>query len=251
MFGGAAETEFDLRFPCFGVPVRVHPVFWLSSVFICWNAAVDAGGAMRPDWLVLCVFVVFVSVLVHELGHALVLRFFGFPSQIVLYFFGGYATATRKSTWKDIASLIAGPAAGFVLFGLTVLFQVYVIDAGRINNWDPVWQDRVGRMVSFSLFANLAWNVLNLIPVIPLDGGQICRELCLWFSPRKGMKWAVMIGLVVSGLIVLYGLACIQRGTGMFGMVEPRLPSFFFGYMAFQNFQAYKHLQSGSRSNWK
>ena len=250
MFGGAAQTDFDLRFPCFGVPVRVHPVFWLSAVFLCWQGAVR-GGQTRPDLLILGVLVVFISVLVHEMGHAVVLRLFGFPSEIVLYFFGGYATATRKSTWKDIASLIAGPAAGFVLYGLTVVFDHFVLSAGKLNGLEFIWRERIAHVVEFSLFANLAWNVLNLIPVIPLDGGQICRELCLWFSPRKGMKWAVMVGLAVSGLITLYGISCIQSGRPMFGRVEPRLPSFFFGYTCFQNYQIFKHLQSGARSNWR
>src|SRR5690554_5208641 len=119
MFGQTRPTEFDLRFWLFGIPVRVHPIFWLTAAFIGWR------GEMWDLTLVnmLCVFA---SILVHELGHALMTRYFGWQPEIVLEMFGGYATTTRHSTARDIAVLIAGPAAGFLLYGLIWVGNLYL-----------------------------------------------------------------------------------------------------------------------------
>ena len=94
--------------------------------------------------------------------------------------------------------------------------------------------------MAFLLFANLIWSLLNLIPVLPLDGGQICREICLWLSPRQGLSWALKISIGVAGLLALYGMYCIQSGSAMFGVAGPRMPTVFFGIMCFQNLQAYQ-----------
>lgn len=244
MIGAAPETEFDLRFPFFGIPIRVHPVFWLTSAFISWNTSVR-GGSVRMDLLVLSVLVVFVSILVHELGHAIVMRMFGYPSQIVLYFFGGYATAMRKSTWKDIAGLAAGPAAGFGLFGLTLVTVVVVGSMGWLETMPPIWAERVKHILEFSLWANFVWNAFNLVPVMPLDGGQICRELCLWISPRKGMQWAFLVAIFVSGALTLYGIGAVQGKWTMVGRIAPGMPTIFFGIMCFQNWQAYQATRRG------
>ena len=64
MIGQAGETEFDLRFQILGIPVRVHPLFWLMAAFIVWESAED------PKLKVLGIMCVFISILVHELGHA-------------------------------------------------------------------------------------------------------------------------------------------------------------------------------------
>lgn len=236
MFGGAGQTEFDLRFSIGRIPIRVHPIFWLCAAIISWQGP-------RMDLTAIGVIVVFVSVLVHELGHAVTSRMFGYPSEIVLYFFGGYATTQRQSTWKDITTLFAGPGAGFVLFAITLFLAMMGQNGGWISGLPIIWQERIIHAVRFLLFANLVWSLLNLIPVLPLDGGQICREICLWISPRDGMRWALIIAIGTSGLLAIYGAICIRNGVGMFGVAEPRLPTLFFGLMCFQNIQLYQSQQ--------
>jgi len=80
-------TQWDLRFRLLGFDVQVHPLFWLMALLfgISWQA---------PLLILLWVVVVFVSILLHELGHALALRAFGHDAAIALYLGGGLAMPT-------------------------------------------------------------------------------------------------------------------------------------------------------------
>ena len=118
MLGNVAPTEFDLRFSMFGIPVRVHPLFWAVSAFMGWN---PNDIKMTLIWIA-CVFV---SILVHELGHALTARYFGWPPEIVLYHFGGLAMFQPYSgmtTKRSIIVSAAGPFAGFAFLGAVMFF---------------------------------------------------------------------------------------------------------------------------------
>ena len=79
-----APTQFDLHFRIAGFPVRVHPLFWLMTLMM---------GARDDDPMTLLIWigVVFLSILVHELGHALTMRYYGQDARIVLYMMGGLA----------------------------------------------------------------------------------------------------------------------------------------------------------------
>src|SRR4051794_49713 len=112
MLGNAAPTPFDLRFVMFGIPVRVHPLFWLLATFLGWNPD-------SPESMVIWVACVFVSILVHEFGHALTAQYFGWPPEVVLYSFGGYASfqpGWGYTTRRAVLTLLAGPSAGFLLY---------------------------------------------------------------------------------------------------------------------------------------
>src|SRR3954464_14267452 len=84
------ETPYDLRFRLFGIPVRVHPLFWLFSAILGWNW-IEEGVAYVLLW-VACVFI---SVMIHELGHIFMGLVFGSPGYIVLYSFGGLAVGSN------------------------------------------------------------------------------------------------------------------------------------------------------------
>jgi stage IV sporulation protein FB len=77
-----SPSRYDLCLTLVGVPIRVHPLFWILAVFV---------GGFTPDPVRLLIWVaaVFVSILIHELGHALAMRRFGQPSRIVLHLMGG------------------------------------------------------------------------------------------------------------------------------------------------------------------
>src|SRR5690349_4781192 len=112
-FQEPGHTRFDLRFSIFGIPVRVHPLFWLMTLLF--------GGAVgNPITLLIWVAVVFISILTHELGHALTMRFFGQPARIILHLSGGLAIpdswghGSALTTNEQILMLLAGPGAGFL-----------------------------------------------------------------------------------------------------------------------------------------
>ncbi len=196
MFGNVAPTPFDLNFSVFGIPVRVHPLFWLVAALLGWSAC---GGDMKL--LTLWMACVFVSILVHELGHALTAQSFGWPPHIVLYSFGGYASFQPSwgyTTARAILVLAAGPGAGFALFGLVLAGQLLMIHKGVEI---PYYARQT---IGFMEFINLWWGLVNLLPVYPLDGGQISREALTWWRPRGGFDISLKISLVVAGAAAVW-----------------------------------------------
>src|SRR5438552_2684847 len=107
------RTPYDLHFPLFGFRVRIHPFFWLGTVLLGSNVLrEDNGLALLGIWIV----VVFVSILVHELGHAVAYRLYGSHAHIILWGFGGLAIGSPRvgGRARRIFVSFAGPLAGFV-----------------------------------------------------------------------------------------------------------------------------------------
>lgn len=225
MFGMAGETEFDVRFHVFGVPVRIHPMFWLTSAFLVRDGR-------SPQFMFLGIICVLLSVLVHELGHALLSRRFGFPSEIVLYAFGGYATGWRFSTWRNVAVSAAGPGAGFLLYAVTrVIILLLPRQVDGLLSIGPGVQYCLGIL----LFVNFFWSVLNLMPCLPLDGGQIMQALVYRYLPRRAPERVLQISIVVSGGIVLLAMQ-YAPGQSMLMIM--------FGLLCAQSVIAYNNLRT-------
>ncbi|HND50108.1 MAG TPA: hypothetical protein PLL95_16195, partial [Anaerolineales bacterium] len=91
MFQAAPPTRFDLQFSIAGIPVRVHPLFWVIAILL---GSGSSNLLMIPVWIA----IVFISILVHELGHAFAFRRFGQPSRILLHFSGGL-TIPESMPW--------------------------------------------------------------------------------------------------------------------------------------------------------
>ncbi|MFP6768631.1 MAG: site-2 protease family protein [Planctomycetaceae bacterium] len=225
MLGQIPPTSFDLRFSVAGIPVRVHPVFWATAAFLAWDGS-------DPPATFLGVLCVFLSILVHELGHAGMTRCFGWDSEIVLGFFGGYATTVRESTARNIAVLIAGPGAGLLLAATTfvVLLQVEGLSPRTVD------------ALRFLLFINLIWSLVNLLPVLPLDGGQLLREILVWANRQRGQQRAVVLSTVVAGVIAISGYLFGPR-VGLDGTFLAIL----FGLLAYQNYATWQALRGGGR----
>ena len=226
MLGRIPETPFDLRFRIGPIPVRVHPIFWLTGAIICW-----ARYQADPPLLMMAVAAVFLSVLVHELGHATMTRLFGWPSEIVLGFFGGYATTARTSTGRNLAVLIAGPGAGFALAAVAFVAWRAVVGVENVSV-------RIIETLWFLWVINIAWSLLNLIPVLPLDGGQIAREIMVWFKPRRGEQWAMLLSAVIGA---------VTAAAGYF-LLDQMFLAIFFGLFAYQNFAGWQMQRRGGWS---
>lgn len=209
MFAEPPTTDYDLRFRLLGIPVRVHPLFWLVSLMLGWNHN-------NLQALMLWVVAVFVSILVHEMGHALCARALGSAPHVVLYSFGGlaiYHPGVNTSARHRIAVSFCGPLAGFVLAGLVLGFVVYVAGPQTELQKTLVW---------YLLFINIGWGIVNLLPVWPLDGGQIAFYFLDRVSPAQGAQIARGLSVLSAVLVAVYAF---QAGQLYIALL--------FGYLAF------------------
>lgn len=245
MFAEPARTPYDLNFRFLGFPIRVHPFFWLGAALL-GASNLDAGIQFLLIWIV----VVFVSILVHELGHAVMFRRFGSDSHIVLWMFGGLAVpySTIPGRWRRIVVSLAGPVAGFIFCG--IVYGTHKLTGWGIGNGLPV-----AYLYMSLVFVNLVWGIFNLLPVFPLDGGQVTKELCeaKWRGP--GLLIALKISVGVAGAIAIYGvLSWFERERGG-GPITDHLPwwvprgsiflAILFVMLAVQNYQLLQQLSRG------
>ncbi len=229
MFGPVGRTPYDLRFRLFGIPVTVIPWFWLAAVITGWTNET----AQHPEMLLVWVGCFFVSILVHEMGHALTALFFGWPPAIYLYGFGGlavYRPTYGHSTWRSVLISFAGPGAGFLLLGLVAAAQIAILTTGWFENLTPAAERRLADFLFDMIWINLIWGVVNLFPVLPLDGGRIAEALLIRFRPWDGQRLAATLSVVVGGVAgVFFFLHRDRFGT---------YPAIFFGLLAFTNLQS-------------
>jgi stage IV sporulation protein FB len=205
-------TPYDLRWRMFGINVRVHPLFWLVTVLFGGSRL---QGPNPIQGILIWVACVFVSILVHEMGHVLMGLIFGARGDIVLYGFGGLAVGSSalSNRWKRIAVYFAGPFAGFLLLALCLPPALIGVFSGF-----PSWAAQaLGDLVGINLF----WNVLNLLPVWPLDGGKISRDFLDWLMPARGVRASLGISFTLAGLIAINSLASTYG--------HPLIPFFPFG----------------------
>ena len=178
-----------------GAPVSVGFAFPVVMIGLGWLGTHDL--ARLVAWIVL----VTASVLIHEAGHAVALHRFGFAPEIELTAMGGLTSTTERrriSTWNSIAVSLAGPAAG-VAFGLTM--EVMLLGApGGIWLWV--------RHVSW--FVNIWWSAFNLLPIMPLDGGHVTRELIQRAARERGRAIG-QAALVIGGVTALLCWALWDR----------------------------------------
>lgn len=199
MFFEPNETAYDLRWRMFGTPVRVHPMFWLVALVLGYNGTIRAGVGFVLAW-VACVFV---SVLLHEFGHVWMGRLFGSHGHIVLYSFGGLAIGSNQLArrWQRILVLSAGPGIQFAFLGLIWLSK------DRMASFIPEGSWKSAARIWLMLFEiNLLWPLLNLLPIWPLDGGQIVRESCQGLLRERGTAVSLGISMVVSGFLAVHEL---------------------------------------------
>lgn len=208
MFDFTQPTPFDLRWQMFGIPVRVHPFFWIMAILL---------GPKEPTEGIWWVLAVFVSVLWHELGHALSAKAFGWWPSILLYSFGGlcYFQPSAAAVGRRIIVSVCGPLAGFIVAALIwgALLSTHgsetftwrdLFDGPRRLTWPASWYLKL--LVRFLLEINIWWGILNLLPVYPLDGGQISRTFLTWLSPWRGGQYASYLSVGVAALVVIYAL---------------------------------------------
>jgi len=236
-----------LDFKLFKIPVRIEPWFWLMG-FLLFPGSVT-GIKSRQDLLMvlLWIIVLFVSILVHELGHALTSRkMTGVTPSIKLWGMGGLAYPNTQLTRKQSFWVTwAGPLAGLGFFGLIVLTccaiygfaigtdltMILLFPSRETYTVLAKMNDPVLYMLKDLLRVNFWWSLMNLLPVFPLDGGQIYASIER--SPKK--VWTV--GMVTGALVAVAALLFLQQ----------LFITILFGYFAFQNYKRLDHLKGHSR----
>jgi stage IV sporulation protein FB len=171
------------------IPIIIHPLFWLFAFLIGWLNSMVLTGAL------IWVGIIFVSVLIHEFGHALTALFFKQKVQIQLVPLGGLTSyeGAPLRLWQQFLITFNGPLFGFFLFLLaTALLATHLFDAPLAL-----------RILKLTQFANLFWTLVNLLPVMPLDGGQLLRIVLEALFGVKGFKAALLVGALLAGVISL------------------------------------------------
>ncbi len=240
-------SQGDLHFRMGEIPVRIHPFFWLVTLIMGMQ------GDPKPGAVISWMFAVVVSILVHELGHAMLQRIYGGHPRIVLYGLGGLAICEdcNRSTCAQILIFLAGPFAGF-LFALAIMMLIRMaghgigmllgggvrLTSGMISDpaglsmmgltlfWERFSSPPVNGMLLDLLFINVLWGAVNLLPIYPLDGGRIAREVCLSASAHQGIILSLQISMVAAGMMVLVGISW-----------QSWFVAIFFGYLAYSNYQ--------------
>lgn len=174
-----------MRFRLFGVTITVRFFFWVTALLF---------GMANPSLLPIWVAILFVSILIHELGHALAVMRHGIRPEIVLHGLGG--TTYWDAPWgirrrDHIVISLAGPVAGLVFGGL-VYAAVTLIPHGPLPGF-------VSAAISMLLYVNIAWSFINLIPVLPFDGGHVLEHA---MGPRRA-RLTLIISLVVAVIAAL------------------------------------------------
>ncbi len=196
----------------FGIEIRIHLTFLFLLVFV-WSteaATQDASAALRGLALV---GIIFGSVILHELGHALVARGSGIPAKgIILLPIGGVTILDEANVlpdpvngWKrDIRIAIAGPLVNIFVAGAAALILLATIPGFSLTTRPLLHSTNLLR--SF-VWANVYLGLFNLLPAYPMDGGRVLRAV---FTRSMDMvqatQRAVRIGHIFSIMFMMVGM---------------------------------------------
>lgn len=227
-----SRTPYDFQFAVFGFHVRVTPFFWLVMAILGYELAVSFDAGLQDEspgmagLLLMWISAVFLSVLIHELGHAFAMRRYGRHAYIVLYHFGGLAIPDTMSSvslpgrygrpHNQIVISAAGPAAqlllaAVILVGLqlgnfrSIAFHTWPLDLfipppeGR-----PLPSATLDVMLFFLVMPSIYWALFNLLPIYPLDGGHISRELFTMVNGPSGFRHSLIVSIVTCAVVAMY-----------------------------------------------
>lgn len=220
----------------FGIPLFLDPSWFFILGLVTFINAVDF--QRNFTWVLawsaglLMALLLFASVLLHELGHSLVARSQGIKvNSITLFIFGGVASIDRESKTPGQAFqvAIAGPLVSFALFGLFSLLA------------QSLAQESLGQVLTLDLARiNLVLGIFNLIPGLPLDGGQVLKAAVWKLTGNRfqGVRWAAKTGKVLGGIAITLGILLALQ-TGEF--IGPMWIALIGGFV-FRNATAYERL---------
>lgn len=186
----------SIQLSVLGIPLRIQPWFFVTVYLI--------GGLGRPPELAaVWVVAAFLAVLLHELGHAGACIALGYSPEIELYAMGGVTSWRRSGSETPLRHLLisaAGPVTGIIIGSICLAF----LAKGSLAP-DGLAANALKDLV----FTNLGWGILNLVPVLPLDGGNIATSIAVMVLGARGRVLARGLSLAVT--IALAGLFLFLR----------------------------------------
>ena len=204
------------------IPLAIHPFFWVFAGLIGWLSSGTLLG------MFVWIGIIFVSVVIHEFGHALTAVCFKQKARIQLIALGGVTMfeGPKLKFWQQFLITFNGPLFGFFLFLIATALLHF--------SWPPLFL----KILKVTQLANLFWTVVNLLPVLPLDGGQLLRIVLEAIFGVKGFKASLLVGAIIAALISFY-----------FFMMQGFLLGAFFFLFAFQSFDAWRKSRFATRSD--
>jgi Zn-dependent protease len=201
-----------------GIPLRIHPSWFVILVLATLGFHQQYGAQLAGQtsslglWLLALAtaLMLFVSVLLHELGHSLVAMAHGVKVRsITLFMLGGVASVEKECATAMAALQVAaaGPLVSLLLAGL------FLGSSHTVAHASPL----LGEMVSQLGALNLVLALFNLLPGLPLDGGLIVKALVWQWtgSQRRGVQVAAAMGRFLSLMAVAMGTLLLLRGGGL------------------------------------
>lgn len=219
----------------FGIPLFLDPSWFFILALVTIVNALDLSANFRSTWSwgggLVMALLLFGSVLLHELGHSLVARSQGIKvNSITLFIFGGVASIDRESKTPGEAFqvAIAGPTVSITLAVLFGLLSQALPASGLTHS-----------VVYYVASINLVLALFNLIPGLPLDGGQVLKAAVWKLTGNRfqAVRWAAQTGKVLGGLAIAMGLTLVLL-TGQWGAIWLGL----IGGFVFRNATAYERI---------
>ncbi len=203
-----------------GIPIGLDYSWFLIFVLITWTMAVGYYPAEFKNWPVVQYWIVgaitaimlFVSVLLHELGHSVVAMHYKIPVRsITLFIFGGISLIGTEpaSATAGFWIAIAGPVVSFALAALFSLTQPFFAGFASLL-----------ALFKYLIYINVALGLFNLIPGFPLDGGGVLRAI-VWgvtHNMRKATLIAANVGRFIAYLFIFFGVWQMFGGNFINGL---------------------------------
>ena len=188
-----------------GTAIRIHVTFLL---FLIWLGAIyyRQGGAEAAWQGTIFVVLIFLCVLLHELGHVFAARRYGVKTRdVTLWPFGGIASMEQmpEKPAEELVVALAGPAVNVVIAAVLLLWLGSRLDPENLTKIE----DPAVSMAAKVAGANIILVLFNMIPAFPMDGGRVLRALlAIWMGNARATEVAAAIG---QGFAVVFGIVGI------------------------------------------
>lgn len=203
-----------MNFRCGPITINIQPIFWLFAILLGYLFSETLAGTFIWVLIILC------SLLFHEMGHALTACAFGQKASIQLMAFGGITQreGPKLALWKEFLITLNGPIAGFLLA------IIALIAAAKLKMPPLLFEILINVG-----YVNIFWTIINLLPLPPLDGGQLVRIVAEAIFGFRGISYAYFFG---------FCFGCVLVAATLINFAYPLLGALF-ALLTFENFRAW------------